>query len=326
MKKLLIALMLISLIFCVSCTQTGGETTTQQGIGEETTLQANNSAYGDFVNDINTFDQITLNENITIDDDLRQSLPIFVDKYPESSSGPEYEITQDVIDMLYADYYAYLDLAGIERDAIRKMQGYNSIQTIDLDMPHIVVIPNKLSVSMESDLININSSVDEIKSFMLNNTYFSALCKFMKISNPDISIRYINKMGKRNAEVIITEKSDDISTNIVNSSLHRIRVSISEDNSEIYCYGLHVDMSETVNAPVISYSSALSSYKLENKGDILGCEVIYKPDICLGYYIPCYVFYSTEQTDTQQKDNAKVKKTIVPMYDITAIEKTVSAD
>ena len=39
MKKLLIALMLISLIFCVSCTQTGGETTTQQGIGEETTLQ-----------------------------------------------------------------------------------------------------------------------------------------------------------------------------------------------------------------------------------------------------------------------------------------------
>jgi hypothetical protein len=232
--------------------------------------------------------------------EIPSSFPIYVNKYAFSQEGPLFEIDDALTDIMTKNLRRYLGLlygesAGEQAEIVKHPE-----------VPYKVLHDSGKSemwsgVSDISIITNESNIVQDLVDGKLEgNELVGAALQYLGIEKPQVAstIEYDADGNVYEYQCTITESTDDVFQNILNTSFNYVRVTHNpkSENAVLVICGIGTPEKHG-DYQIVSYSRALRY--LQDKYPNLDtgkarAEIYYSGAIQPGYYIPCYRFYLGE--------------------------------
>lgn len=269
-----------------------------------------------------------IDQHLSVTKDTQLNLPVFVNPYPVGHGGAEYVVDDNIEALVRNNLDSFLSVLGIpvventlefdNRSAV--MQGFL------VDDRHIIVSPTHVALNDDDETpFNVNMSDDELIAAIKENVYLTAMCRYLEITSPVMSVRTEkNFSGVKSVTITIYQNSEDISQRILNSEFNYLELDFSEAYTGYYCSCSFKDTTRTVSLEKISFIQAAQKASIDIEKDLKECTVMYFENIVKGYHIPCYVFVVEDIEYSMNNYMHADPQYVVPMYDIEVIQNSSS--
>ncbi len=277
-----------------------------------------NPAFGDEPNVVTSVDK-----NLSVTKDTQLNLPVFVNPYPMGHGGAEYVVDDNIESLVRNNLNSFLNILGGEvsentvtfNDKTALLKGMlKNGEEIVVNTTYLSVMTNKNSP------FNVNMTDDELIAAIKENIYLTAMCKYLEITSPVISVERTQDFdNKTTVEIKIYQNDEDISQRIINSHFYCIKWDFSEETTfEGYTCRFR-DTSKNIRGQMLSFAEAAEKNSIDLEKNFVDCTVEYSESVVSGYYVPCYVFTSKDTSASDKNENV-YNQTVVPMYDVAEIE------
>ncbi|GEM_PF-2588180 len=250
---------------------------------------------------------------------LTSTFPVYLNKYPTGQGGPQYVITDSLTDMMTTKLEQYLNiLYG------KKGSNYNITKQEDVTYKVIYDNGDMSAMSGVSDISILTSEYniaqDAVNGNLVNNEIIKAGIEYLGIINPQVKkeVEYNVKDEPYSFQYIITESTDDMFMDILNSSFEYIKISCHTNSASALVKIVKTQELEKYGDYQITTFDQAVEYIKENYPNIESstaqAEIIYSTVVRPEYFVPVYKFYVE---DTSIKDKAARYGIIqIPMVDI----------
>ncbi len=289
-------LMLITLLVIVFAPVAGCSVVDNTKGITEYTLNGGRGGRGHTVSIVTTPEVAIIGDNTKIP----SSFPIYVNKYAFGQEGPLFEIDDAITDIMIRNLKRYLGLlyggsAGEQSEIVKhpevpyKLLYDNGKSEMWSGVSDISIITNEFNIVQDL----IGGKLEE-------NELVRATLQYLGIEKPQVAstIEYDDDGNVYEYQCTITESTNDVFQNILNTSFTYIRVTHNPKSEnallvicEIGTPQKHGNYQIVSNARALKYLQ--DKYPNLDAGKVRA-EIYYTGAIQPGYYIPCYKFYLGE--------------------------------
>lgn len=269
----------------------------------------------------------SIDKNLSVTQDTQLNLPLFVNPYPSGHGGAEYVVDDNIEALVNNNLNSFLSVLGAEVDEntmtfdkrTALLDGFLANgDSICANTTHVSVFVDTNFKDKENPF-NYDMTDAELVAAIKENVYVDAMCRYLEITSPVINVEITKNFDNEiyDVSVKIYQNDEDISQRILNSELNYVLLGFTE--TVYFCSGIFKDTSTTISGQMLSFAEAAEKNSIDLDKNFVSCTVEYSESVLSGYYVPCYVFVTSDTSVSEQDENV-YNQIVVPMYDVSAIK------